>query len=122
MPALNNKSLLLEVAAFVADNNIRRGVLTMATNSMATDGTFNDRSLNVATGLQTPVEVAVVPDNKMTLLKTTGGPIRVTAKIGENLNAVEFDVASVWVQSTEVKELSLINAGTRAVQVRILQV
>jgi len=121
MPSLNNKALLFEINTFVADNNIRRSVLTIATNTQSTDGVLNDRSLLVKTGLTDPLNIECVPNNKATIIKCTSGPLTVQVKLGANTDAVEFEVASVMILSTPVTDLKVINNGTRDVQMRIIQ-
>lgn len=122
MLSISNKALLLELAAYVADNNIRRGVLTTATHTMSTDGVLNDRSLIVKPGLDAPINIECVADNKTTVFKCTGGPLTVNARIGNNVQLIEFEVSSIWVMSTEVKEIKVKNPGERQVQLRIIQV
>jgi hypothetical protein len=120
MPSLNSKALLFEINTFIADNNIRRSVLTLATNTQSTDGVLNDRSLLVKTGLVTPIVIDCVDNNKATIIKCTGGPLTFTVKIGDN-EPDTFPVASVWVMTTNIKELSVTNPGTRDIQMRIIQ-
>lgn len=122
MPSLNNKALLFEINTFIADNNIRRSVLTLATNTQSTDGVLNDRSLLVKTGLSVPINIECVDNNQATIIKCTGGPLMFTAKIADNADAITFQVASVWVMTTNIKELAVINPGTRDTQMRIIQV
>lgn len=121
MPSLNNRALLLQLEAFVADNNIRRSVLTTATNALSIDGVLNDRSLNVAPALETPLSIECVPNNKTTVFRCVGGPLTVSAKFGTNVLPVEFEVLSMWVMSTPITELTVTNPGSRVVQLRIIQ-
>jgi hypothetical protein len=121
MPSLNNKALLFEISAFIADNNIRRSVLTVATNTMATDGVVMDRSMIVQPN-DTPAKIECIANNKATIIKCTGGPVMVTVTVGTNFTPVQFEIASVWIMTTAISNLSVFNSGSRAVQLRFIQV
>jgi hypothetical protein len=119
MPSVKNSSLLLHLQVFQADNNIRRGIQTVATNVQASDEGIVDR-----TKVLDPLEnfsFDCVPDNKVTVIRCSA-PLDVT--LVQGVNTLTFTVTSLLIFTDHVDDLSFSNlaiAGTDPVRLRITQ-
>lgn len=121
MPSLNNRALLMEITAFVSENNIRQAALLMATNTKASTGSVTDRSIYLEANTSDTV-IECIPGNKATMLKTTAGPVTVNAKLGASTTFTEFVIDSVMVLTTPITALQISNPGSSGIQLRFLQV
>lgn len=126
MPSTSNKALLCELEVFAADNSIRRGILLTTTNNQSPTNAISDISTTVAAS--TSISLSPLPQNSMTVLRCTGGPVNVTIKFGDPANAasltsVTFAISNVFVLSTQIASLTVANSSaTTGVQVRVIQI
>lgn len=125
MPSSSNKALLCELEVFAADNSIRRGILLTTTNNQSPTNAISDISTTVAAS--NSISLSPLPQNSMTVLRCTGGPVTVTIKFGDpanagSLTAVTFDISNVFVLSTQIAALTVANNNTNSVQVRAIQI
>lgn len=125
MPSLANKALLCELEVFAADNSIRRGILLTTTNNQSPNNAISDISTTIQPS--TSISLAPLPQNGMTILRATGGPVTVTVKFGDpanvgSLSAVTFDISNVFVLSTQIAALTVANNNASSVQVRAIQI
>jgi hypothetical protein len=120
MPSTNNRALLMELQVFIAENNARRSVMLAAANAQASDGAINERSGLLEATLGT-ITFDCLDTNSCTIIKVTGGPVRVTAALDANVGPTVFSIRSIIVLSTPVTSLVLDNVGTVPVQYRIIQ-
>lgn len=126
MPSVANKALLCELEVFVADNAIRRGVLLTTTNNQNGNNAISDISTTIDVGLS--VGLSPMPQNSMTILRATGGPVNITVKFGDpavagTLTAVTFQISNLFVLSTQIAALTVANpSATDKVQLRAIQI
>lgn len=119
MPTLSDRALLLELSLFSVDNNIRRGILTVAANIPATDSAMLESSRVLSPGESWTFSSLSV--NKGTVIRTQGGPINL-----EVANATEtwtMTINSLFVVTSPLGDLTFTNPAlaTSNVLVRVIQ-
>lgn len=119
MPSVANRALLTELTVYLAENNIRRGVLTVGTNSQADEEGVFERSVVLQPG-QT-FELDCIVNNKFTV-------IRVTKPVGASLitgtETHNFNIHNLFVLSDNFTSMVLTRPADAldATQVRIIQI
>jgi len=119
MPSTNNRALLLELTAFLAENNIRRGVLSCAVNAQAVDSAYQEESRNIAAlGSYTYTSLT----NNSLIVVRASKPVRLTITKA-SVAWVPFMVNSLFVFSDAFDSMVIANlSATDASNVTILQV
>ena len=120
MPSIANSALLLQLETFFAENNIRRGIQTVAVNLQGGDSGLDDRSKLLAG--QEVLAFTCLTGNKGTVIRC-GAPLTVTLTNG--LGSFTMTVASLMVLTSNITGLSITNpaaTGTTPVRLRILQI
>lgn len=116
---------MVQIEAFVAENNIRRSVLLCATNTQNASESLNDTSAVLKTPSATPADTLnfiCAVGNKATMIRTTGGPVRATVTFGSQ-SPVTFVIDSIFLVTTNVTALILRNESTvTPISVRIIQI
>ena len=118
MPSTNNRALLLQLEAFMADNNIRRGLFTVVANAQATDSNVIEQTFAIEPN--TSRAFVCLPTNTATVIRASK-----TVKIKMKINQVdvEGDINSLFVYTGPLEEIELsVNLGQPTSQIRILQV
>lgn len=119
MPSTNNRALLLELTAFLAENNIRRGVLSVAVNAQSEGNAYEEKSRNVAAS-SSFTYTALVP-NSLIVMRVTK-PVRLTITKA-SVAWLPFMVNSLWVFSDAFDSVVIANlSSTEASNVTLLQV
>jgi hypothetical protein len=119
MPSINNRALLLDLTAFIAENNIRRGVLTVATNTLSTGEGILERSMILDPTATTTLQG--LTGNQATVIKTNV-PLNVTLWLaqGEGEN-VQFVINTLFVWTDAIDHIDMTNSSlTDQASVRIL--
>lgn len=120
MPSIANTALLLQLEAYIAENNIRRGIQTVVANVQGGDSGLEDRSKLLA-----PAEAFThtgLTNNKATVIKVSAP---VTVDLTNADGTLTFTVASLFVFTDNITSLIITNpgaAGTTPVRLRILQI
>lgn len=122
---MTSRALLLQIEAFVAENNIRRSVLLCATNTQNASGSLSDMSAVLQTQAQPPADslnFVCATGNKATMIRTTTGPVRIVVTF-EAQNPVTFTVDSIFLVTSNISALSLHNDSlTTPISVRVIQI
>ena len=119
MPSLSNRAMLLELTVYLAENNIRRSVMTAAINVQTTDQEVLERSKTIAALASWTFES--LSANRATVIRAIGGPIR--AVITKGTETWTTVVNSLFVITDEIGNIKFENQSTeRDVQVRVMQV
>lgn len=119
MPALSDRALLVELSLFSVDNNIRRGVLTVAANIPATDSAMLESSKILSPGESWTFTSLTV--NKGTIVRTQGGPVNLVADNGPETWTMTIN--SLFVATSPLGDLTFTNPAnaTSNVLVRVIQ-
>jgi hypothetical protein len=108
MPSTNNRALLLELTAFLAENNIRRGVLSCAVNAQALASAYQEESRNIApSGTYTYTSLS---PNSMIVMRVSK-PVRLTITKA-SVVWVPFMVNSLFVFSDSFDSVVIANLST----------
>lgn len=119
MPSTNNRALLLELTAFLAENNIRRGVLNCAVNAQAEAAAYQEESRNI--GPSSSYTYTSLSPNSMFVMRVTK-PVRLTITKA-SVAWVAFVVNSLFVFSDSFDSVVIANQSTTdSSNVTILQV
>ena len=122
MPSQTNQALLLQLDVFLAENNIRNGVLSVATNSASPGNTFLERSLDVpANGTKV---FTCEPGNSCLVVRALK-PVTatITRTVGLVTTTSVIVINSLLVLSDYCTSISFANANTTDVAtLRIVQI
>lgn len=113
-----NKSLLVDLNVFIADNAVRRALATFRVNAQSADADVNTRDTNVLPDGGT-FNYTSIPDNTMTIIKTTK-PL--TAEIDQGSTSFAVVINSILVLSDEIESIVFTNDGEDAAQLTIIQI
>jgi hypothetical protein len=119
-----NRALLLQLEAFVAENNIRRSVLLCGTNSRSADSSFSDRSgvLSAFPGAGASVNFPCITINKMTVVKV-GSPVLLDLVLSSGGPTITITCDPLTVLSTQVYSLIIRNTDIlKSPPYRIIQI
>lgn len=118
MPSTNNRALLLQLEAFVADNNIRRGLFTVVANAQATDSNMIEQTFAIEA--QSSRSFTCLTVNTATVIRASR-PVKFKFKIDQT--EVEGVINSLFVYTGPLTEIELsVDADQPTSQIRILQV
>lgn len=122
---MTSRALLVQIEAFVAENNIRRSVLLCATNTQNASDVVNDISAVLKSPAQTPADTLnfiCATGNKATMIRTTGGPARITVTFSAQ-SPVTFTLDSIFLITSNIVSLVVHNDSTTVpISVRIIQI
>jgi len=119
MPSTNNQALLLDLQVFLANNNIRRGILNVAVNASAPGNQCIEQSLDVPinNGVRTFTSVA---NNSCTVIRTSKP---VTAILTKGADTFTFNLKSLLVFPDTVDTIQFTNTSLVDVAtLRIVQI
>lgn len=118
MPSTNNQALLLDLQVFLANNNIRRGVLSVAINATSVSNHYVEQTIDVPANDNKRFTCAV--GNVCTIIRTTK-PITVLLTHGADTST--FVINSLFVFTDTVDLLQFVNnSPTDVATLRLLQI
>ena len=119
MPSTRNRALLMDLTAFIAENNVRRSILTVATNTLSTGEGILERSLVLTAG--STLTLTAISGNQATVIRTTK-PLTCQMTI-PNADPITFKITNLFVFTDTVTSLVLTNGeSTAEAQIRFLQI
>lgn len=92
MPSTNNRALLMNLEVFLADNNIRRGILSAAANVQSVTNNFVEQTLDVAPNSTNSFTCALT--SQCLVIRVTK-PVNVVMTRGEE--SLSFTINSLFV-------------------------
>lgn len=124
MPQLNN-SILLHLEVFAADSNIRRNVLSVATNTKGDETLGNLAELTrifpaTVTPAAAPYVITPEASNKLTVLRAVGGSLNI--KLTKGLEVINFIVTdNIFVFPANCTSIEITNTSTSIVKLHLIQ-
>lgn len=117
MPSINNQALLVNLEVYLANNNIRRGILNVSVNAPAAGNQCVEQSFDIVPS--SSLNYTCVLNNSFTIIRVTK-PVTVTLIIG--LQTLVFKVTSIFVYSDKIDALTITNdVVAETVTLRLIQ-
>jgi hypothetical protein len=118
MPSLQNKALLIGLEIDLAQNNVRRNLLSFNVGIQSINNDFEERNLTIQPTLS--YTFLPTPSHSVTLVRVVGGKLNVRAQ--NTQNTMLFDINSLWVYTDKLTSLEFTNPSTEtAIQLFIVQ-
>jgi hypothetical protein len=119
MPSLQNKALLIGLEVDIAQNNVRRNLLSFNVGIPGLDNNFEEHDLIVQP--TTSYAFVPAPNHSVTLVRIVGGKLNVRAQSAQN--TMLFDINSLWVHTDKLTFLEFTNPSAEtAVQLFIVHI
>jgi hypothetical protein len=119
MPSINNQALLLDLEVFLANNNIRRGIMSLAVNAAANPpNEFMEAGLSIPPSTSKNFTCGL--NNVCTVVRTTK-PVIATMLKGNY--PFTFTIKSLWVFTDTFDSIEFANASVvDTATVRVIQI
>lgn len=118
MPSTNNQALLLDLQVFLATNNIRRGVLSVAINAATESNNFVEQTIDVAaSGTKT---YTCLTGNVCTVIRTS---IPINVVVTKGIATFSFTINSLFVFTDSIDQILFTNPdATNIATLRLVQI
>lgn len=117
MPSLQNKAILLKLSVDLAENNVRKNILSFNVGVQGQNNNVVEQSLILQPG--EVVNFPVITGNSLTLARCLDGALAVAASNTQGL--LNFTLNSLLVLTDNVLSLSFTNPGSTPVQLYVTQ-
>lgn len=118
MPSINNQALLLNLEVYLANNNIRKGILNVVANASAPGNQCVEQSFDV--GVNSSLNYTSILNNSCTVIRTTKP---VTVILTRGLQTFTFVINSLFVYSDAIDSFTFTNASLVDVAtIRLVQI